>query len=37
MQITINQALNFWDELVKAYHKQNSYGGETLLKYTPAL
>ena len=28
MNITINQALNFWDQLVTAYMKCNTYGGD---------
>lgn len=28
MDITINQALNFWNQLVTAYMKCNTYGGD---------
>jgi hypothetical protein len=34
MHLSINQALNFWDQLVKAYHNQNSFGGDTAEVYT---
>lgn len=28
MYISINQALNFWDQLVTAYLNENTYGGD---------
>jgi hypothetical protein len=42
MHLTINQALNFWDELVTAYMGCNTYGGDvaeiylyTMMEHTP--
>lgn len=33
LNITINQALNFWNQLVKCYYN-NSYGGDSTEIYT---
>ena len=34
LNITINQAINFWNQLVKCYYNNNPYGGDSTEIYT---